>query len=75
MIKTGLVSLKGDLKIRCGNADDTELKHIDILKNGDIGIFMRHPESWLTDTAKDIIDSSLTWKNLTNKINFLSDLA
>ena len=63
MIKTGLVSLKGDLKIRCGNADDTELKHIDILKNGDI------------DTAKDIIDSSLTWKNLTNKINFLSDLA
>ena len=50
--------MKGDLKMSCGNADDAELNEpIDMFKNGDIGVIIGHPESWLTDTAKDIIDA------------------
>ena len=58
VIKTGLISMKGDLKMSCGNADDTELTEpIDMFKNDDIGVIIGHPESWLTDTAQDIIDA------------------
>ena len=58
VIKTGLISMRGDLKIGSEGPDEAVLtESLDMFINGVIGIIIGHPESWLTDTAKDIIES------------------
>ena len=59
VIKTGLISMKGDLKMSVdGPPDDAALTDpIEVFKNGDIGVIIGHSESWLTNTARDIIEA------------------
>ena len=58
VIKTGLISMKGDLKMSSEGPGEAVLTDcIDKFKNGTIGVIIGHPESWLTDTAKDIIET------------------
>lgn len=58
VIKTGLISMKGDLRISSEGPGEAVLTDcIDKFKNGTIVVIIGHPESWLTDTAKDIIET------------------
>ena len=59
VVRTGLITMKGDLKLSCD--DDSEevnlSEPIEHFKNGDLGLILGHPESWLTNTARDIIEA------------------
>ena len=58
VIKTGLITMKGDLKMSSDVLGEAVLTDpIDMFKNGDIGVILGHPESWETDTARDIIEA------------------
>ena len=58
VIRTGLISMKGDLKMSSeGHSEAVLTDSIELFKNGAIGVIIGHPESWLSDTAKDIIEA------------------
>ena len=58
VIKTGLISMKGDLKVSSEDAVEAILTEpIEDFKTGVIGFILGHPESWLTNTAKDITEA------------------
>ena len=58
VIKTGLITMKGDLKVHNDNSDDAALTEpIEEFKTGAVGLILGHPESWLTKTAQDILEA------------------
>ena len=58
VIRTGLITMKGDLKLSSDSLGEAVLTEpIDMFKNGEIGVILGHPESWETDAAKDIIEA------------------
>ena len=58
VIKTGLITMKGDLKVHSDNSGDAVLTEpIEQFKTGDVGFILGHAESWLTKTAQDIIEA------------------
>ena len=54
---TGIISMKGDLKSGEGNDDVKLSASIEQFKNGNITCIIGHPESWVTSTAGEILDS------------------
>ena len=56
LIKTGLITMSGDLR---SNTEENEAlallsDPIEQFKNGEIKVILGHPESWLTSTAQEI---------------------
>ena len=58
VIKTGVITMKGDLKMHSEISDDAALTDpIEDFKTGGVGFILGHPESWLTKTAQDILEA------------------
>ena len=57
VIKTGLITMKGDLKVHYDDSADAVLTDpIEEFKTGAVGLILGHPESLLTKTAQDILE-------------------
>ena len=54
LVKTGLVTMSGDLKASIQENDAFLSDPIEQFKKGDITVILGHPESWLTSTAQEI---------------------
>ena len=57
VIKTGLISMKGDLKMNDDSCEAVLTDPVDLFKTGGIGLILGHPESWMTTTARNIIEA------------------
>ena len=57
LVKTGVISMTGDLKYSIKDEDVFLSEPLSQFKSGDITCLLGHPESWLTSTAEDITDS------------------
>ena len=57
VIKTGLITMKGDLKISDNSEEAVLTEPEEHFLTGDIGLILGHPESWITNTAKNIIEA------------------
>ena len=54
LVRTGLITMNGDLKSSIHETDAFLSDPIEQFKNGDINLVLGHPESWLTSTAEQI---------------------
>ena len=58
VIKTGLISMKGDLKVSSEDSADAALSApIEEFKSGAVGFIIGHAESWMTNTAREITET------------------
>ena len=57
IVKTGLITMSGDIKASSEESDAVLSDPIAQFKNGDITVLLGHPESWQTSTALGIMDS------------------
>ena len=46
IVKTGLITMSGDIKVSSEESDAVLSDPIDQFKNGDITVLLGHPESW-----------------------------
>ena len=57
LVKTGLITMSGDLKFSIKENDAFLSEPLQQFKSGEITMLLGHPESWLTSTAEEITDS------------------
>ena len=56
-VKTGLITMSGDLKVSHKENDAFLSEPLSQCKSGEITMLLGHPESWLTSTAEEITES------------------
>ena len=57
LVRTGLISMSGDIKTSIKENDAFLSDPLAEFKNGYISVVLGHPESWLTSTAEKVTDS------------------
>jgi hypothetical protein len=55
-VKTGLITMSGDIKVSSSESDASLSEPLSDCKSGEVTMLLGHPESWLTSTAEDILE-------------------
>ena len=56
-VKTGLITMSGDLKVSHREDEVFLSEPLSAFKSGDVTMVLGHPESWITTTADEITES------------------